>query len=433
MSLLRDKLLLVTFFGCLGVQSFGQTNTVSNPTNGRENDPYSKYGIGELTNSNNVVLRGMANITSAYANPYEVNSDNPASYSYLQRTTFEAGFMASTRTVTGDGLSYGTGTASISYLNIGIPINKTTGICIGFKPYTHVYYSLEDTLQQSGIGPAARSYNGNGGLNYAYLGVAKRIKGLSIGANYGYMFGTLQNNTVVFPVDSVAYTSQYNYYTRLGGMYWKGGLMYEMKPDSGYVLRFGGTLSAKQILMERLSAYQVSTYNFGDTVLNDTSAGQNGQRGRIVMPTTYSLGVILTKTDKWSIGADYTSTNWSQFASWPDTLRNAGVGKSAWKASLGGEFTPDINGIHNYWGHVTYRLGLYYGTDYINIANTTLPVYGFTAGASLPFRRSTSKLHVSLDIGRLGTTINNQLEETYVRFSLGFSFNDKWFIPRKYD
>ena len=132
MSQPYGKYLFILFFAFWGVNGFAQTNTISNPTNGRENDPYSRYGIGELVNGNNASVRGMANLTSAYENPFEVNSDNPASYSYLQRTTFEAAFTASTRTINGAGLSYTTGTASIAYLNLGIPINKHAGMCLGF-------------------------------------------------------------------------------------------------------------------------------------------------------------------------------------------------------------------------------------------------------------------------------------------------------------
>jgi len=92
MYLLRTRSLLIVLFvlGC-GAVFCPRQNTVSNPTNGRENNPYSKFGIGEFVNSNNTVLRGMGNVTSAYANPFQVNSDNPASYSFLQRTTFEVG------------------------------------------------------------------------------------------------------------------------------------------------------------------------------------------------------------------------------------------------------------------------------------------------------------------------------------------------------
>jgi hypothetical protein len=59
--------------------------------------------------------------------------------------------------------------------------------------------------------------------------------------------------------------------------------------------------------------------------------------------------------------------------------------------------------------------------------------YGFTAGASLPIRRSTSHVHLGIDVGSLGTKTNNLIKETYVRFSVGFSFNDRWFVKRKYD
>ncbi len=34
------------------------TDNTSNPLNGRENNPYSKYGIGELWNGNNIPSSG---------------------------------------------------------------------------------------------------------------------------------------------------------------------------------------------------------------------------------------------------------------------------------------------------------------------------------------------------------------------------------------
>jgi hypothetical protein len=139
------------------------------------------------------------------------------------------------------------------------------------------------------------------------------------------------------------------------------------------------------------------------------------------------------RTDKWNIGIDYQATQWSQYNSSPDLALNAGVGASSYKLSIGGEITPDINSIRNYTARMSYRLGLYYGKDYLNINNTDLPFYGITAGVSLPFRRSLSRLHTSLDVGRLGTTANGLTQQTYVRFSVGISFNDLWFVKRRYD
>ena len=94
---------------------------------------------------------------------------------------------------------------------------------------------------------------------------------------------------------------------------------------------------------------------------------------------------------------------------------------------------PNPTSIHNYLAKVTYRLGFYYGTDFVSLQNTSLPVYGITFGGSLPFKRTTSRIHAAFDIGRLGTKTNGLIQETYVRFTLGVSFNDRWFKKRAYD
>ncbi len=440
MFLPRAKYLLtvLSFFGASVL--FAQTNSSSNPTSDRENNPYSKYGIGELQNGNSTVLKGMANMTSAFQNPYELNTDNPASYAYLRRTTFEAGMSANTRTVNAMGSSYNTGTATLSYLTLAVPVNNNAGLAFGFKPYSRSFYSLVDTLfgNSSPLGETVRSYSGDGGLNYAYVGGAYRYKELSMGFNFGYIFGTLQSNTAVQSIDSLlinrSYIAEFTNYNRVGGIYWKGGLMWEHKFDSsGYSLRLGGTFTMGQKLNERLNSYQVSIYNFGDTIVNDTSSSSGEARGKLNLPMSFSAGAMILKDNKWGLGIDFTSTQWSGYKSEVDPSMNFAIAKSAYKVSIGGEYTPDFNSIRNYFSRVTYRAGVYYGKEYLTFQNTQLPVYGATVGASLPFRRSLSHLHTSLEVGRLGVTTNNLIQETYVRFSLGLSFNDLWFIKRKYD
>jgi len=438
------KYLLILLLITGGVRLSAQTTTssgtnTSDPLTGRENDPYSKFGIGDLQNGNSTVLKGMGNITSAFENPFEVNSDNPASYSFLKRVTYEAGFTASSRSIDAAGESYTTGTATISYLTLGIPINKNAGICLGFRPYSHTYYNLADTLQNSAIGQAERLYTGTGSMNYAYIGGAYRFKGLSIGVNVGYMFGNFNDITAIVPVDTQAYnrayTTEYTNYNRIGGIYWKAGLMYETKIDSDYTICIGGTLTLMQSLSQRYTPLQISSYNFGDTLVEDTTNNPGQQQGKLKMPMSYSIGAILSKNNKWDVGLDYSATRWSQFNSTliSDTSISNSVAKQQFKISLGGEYTPDINNTRNYFSRVTYRFGLYYGNDYLNISGTQLPMYGLTAGASLPFRRSDSRVHLALEVGRMGSTSNGLIEETYVRFSLGLSFCNSWFIPRKYE
>jgi hypothetical protein len=388
------KGLLVALFviGNLKVQA--QTSSFSNPLTGKENNPYTKYGIGSLINSNNAILQGMGSVTSAYASPYSVNSDNPASYSFLQRSTFEIGAVAQTRNMKGGDISAQSGTATIAYLSLGFPVGKNGGLSLGFRPYATTFYSLVDTISTGGNPPSPaglmmRNYTGDGGLSLPYIGGSAKYKGLSLGFNFGYLFGNVRHTTAVIPIDQLAinnaYIAEFSNYSNYGGIYWKGGLMYEHALDSNYTFRVGGTVTLNQGIKERVSTYWISSYNFGDTIARDTVLSTTGATGKLNLPLSYSIGVLLARNDKWNVGIDYVGSQWSNFSSTPDVSREENVGSQAYKISIGGELTPDINSLRNYFARMTYRLGLYYGSDYLRISNTALPVYGITAGTSLPF------------------------------------------------
>lgn len=441
------KCFVAILFIFLSNASFAQTSTISNPNSGRENDPYSKYGIGELWNGNSTALKGMGSISSAFADPFIVNSDNPASYAFLYQTTFQGGFVASTRTISSaSGTSYTTGTATLGYFNLAVPIfNKKGkpkgGVSLGLRPYSRTYYALLDTTPTK-LGQTIRSYAGDGGLSYAYIGGAYRYKNLSVGFNFGYLFGTYRNFTSVTGDTAVlnrAYEAQFANYTRLGGINWKGGFVYETQKfagDTDLHLRIGGTLCLGQNLTEHLSNYQISIYNFGDTLVNDTSKAVAEMKGKLKLPVSYSIGVVLARNAKWSVGVDYAMSDWSNYNSSPDSNMNINIASSTYKISAGGEYTPNLNELHNYFARVTYRVGFYYGTDYVKVNNTIAPVYGITFGGSFPYRRNTatmSRLHTSFDIGRLGSHTNNTLQQTYFRFGLGLTFNQKRIAARKYD
>src|SRR5262245_41166387 len=106
----------------------------------KENIPYTRYGLGDILSGTNVLLRGMGSLTSAYADHFAVNTENPASYAALSRTVYEAGGTASLSTLYANKQSYGTGNVTLSYLNVGIPLGKYAGLSFGLKPQSRVYY-----------------------------------------------------------------------------------------------------------------------------------------------------------------------------------------------------------------------------------------------------------------------------------------------------
>ena len=430
------KYFLLIFFLITGSTVFAQTSTTSDPTSERANSPYSRYGIGDSWDGTNTNLKGMGDISSAFENPYTINAENPASFSFLKLTTYEAGAEGDIHTLRNSNTSYGTGMATLSYMNVGIPVGKHLGFCIGLKPLTRVFYNLADTNsrpEDTLIGKQViHSFSGDGSVNLAYLGVAYQYKGFSVGVQAGYMFGHIDYYSRLINNDtSYSYNSTIAQSTGIGGIYWKAGLLYEGKLNKNYTLRVGGTLSMQQTLTARNYEYWIASYNAVDTFISDTTYNAQAAKGSIVMPMTYSFGMQLARNDKWMVGVDYTSTQWNQFRKFGNV--DSGLASSTYRVALGGELTPDATSLRSFWSRVTYRVGLYYGTGNIYLNNTTQYNYGVTIGGSLPFHRATDHIHFALDVGKLGTTSNGLLQDNYVKFSLGISLNDKWFIPHKYD
>lgn len=404
-----------------------------------ENVPYSRFGIGELRTGVSPMLRGMGNISSAYANPYALNTDNPASYGSLKLTTYEAGGDAGTRTTRIGTSEYKSGNATLSYMNVGIPVSKHVGVSLGLRPVSKSYYSLADTTVIPGYGQAITQTQGDGTINYGFIGAGGKYKGISIGFNFGYMFGTLVSNNYMQDyndsqkVQKAAFLSS----TKVGGIYWKSGAQYETKLNKKLSLRIGGTFTLSQSLNTSLNENWISVSNASTTVnangisefTSDTLYSVTESKNTIVLPMTYSIGAQLFNTDKWAAGVDFTSTNWSEFRKYGKT---DSVADNTMRIAVGAEYTPGANSLRKYFQRVTYRIGFYYGNDYVRLNNTDLNYYAATAGLSLPFKRSTDRLHLAFEYGKRGNG-STLYEENFLKFSLGISLNDKWFIKRKYE
>jgi hypothetical protein len=397
----------------------------------RENAPYSRYGLGEMRNGLNTPLKGMGSISSGYFNPYYINTDNPASYTTLKLTTYEAGGEGSVRSVIANNQSFGTGTATLSHLTVGVPLGKNWGMAFGLRPFSRVFYRMRDTTTIEAMGPAFRAYDGDGSINYGFLGVGGKFKGLSAGFNFGYLFGTIRNSSLLQKqVDSVnARNSDFSKFTRVGGVYWKLGVLYDTRLKEKMNLHIGGTAALSQDVNARKDDFGISWRYSSGVAIADTAINEQNVRGNIKMPFSYSLGVHLVGEDRWLVGVDFSGSQWSQF-------RNFGMMDSvdnAFKIGVGGEYTPNSTSLYNYFQRVSYRLGFYYGRDYVTLNQTAINYYAATVGTSLPFKRSQDRIHLAFELGKRGTEANGLIRENFYKLSLGISLNDKWFVKRKYD
>lgn len=399
----------------------------------KENAPYSRYGIGEIKEGGSMNLRGIGNAHAAYANTHTVNTENPASYSFLKLTTYEAGLEASLRSIqAGNGQDkYKSGTLALSYLNIGIPIGKNFGMALGLKPQSRVYYHIADSSVIPGIGNTVRDYIGEGGLNYVYGGLAGKYKGFSLGFNLGYSFGTINNTNRLTNLDTTAVlNSEFLRQTNIGGLYWKGGAQYETRLNNTLGLRLGATAQIEQSLNATRNDYRMQFYYGGNGGrVNDSAFASGNISGKIVLPLSYSGGAQLFG-DNWNANLSFNATQWGNFRNFeqPDSLAS-----QTWSIQAGGEYTPDPLNLTKYLQRVTYRLGFSYGTDYVQLRGQEMNYFTVAAGISFPFRRSTDRIHTVFEYGQRGTLKNALLKESFYRFGVGISLNDRWFIKRKYD
>ena len=155
-------------------------------------------------------------------------------------------------------------------------------------------------------------------------------------------------------------------------------------------------------------------------------------KGKIKLPSILGVGASIANGDFWQVGVDFNSSDWSNYSSYG---QSDSMTKS-WSLKVGGALTPDVNSVNNYWKKMTFRAGAYTGQDILQLNGTTLKKAGVTFGVGYPIRRtnmSIGQLNASLDVGKRGTTDNGLLREGYTRFCVGFTFNDKWFIKRRYD
>lgn len=436
----------------------------------QENSPYSRYGIGDLYPNQNIVNRGMGGLTAAYTDPsgQSINFNNPASYADFKRlpglggvVLYDLGFSIDARTLRSKApiRKYSSATFIPSYLSLGVPLGKGLGAALGLRPYSRVNYSIVSATRLTGIDSAQYLYEGNGGLNQAFIGLGKRWGNFSIGFNTGYMFGKKETATRLDIVNTdTAYSPYYlksnsTTTTYFGKPFISLGALYDInlksvaatttKPKTDYWVRlgatamFGQTYNAKQDMLRETFEFDAS----GGTVTLDSVYRTTGTKLKIETPSTYNVGLMFHKTysgasgafDIWSVGAEYETSRWSQY-------RYGGAVDKVddyWQVRVGGQWLPSTTSPA-LLGRSVYRLGFNYGRDYINADGQGLKTFSGTLGIGIPVKPRTSfnyqytTVNLAMEIGKRGSRVNN-ITEGYFRLSLGLSLSDIWFHKRKYD
>ena len=412
-----------------------------------QNSPYSQRGLGSPVHGQNILNMGMGGISEAYADGQTINFSNPASYADLKLTTLDAGFNAGYLNIQDqDTGSFRSGFGSLSYLQLGFPLKRGGGwgLVLGLTPQTKVNYRVgrSDSLTGPGV-PVSYLYEGKGGAYKAFVGTGFAIKGLRLGLNAGYLFGSRQRSTQsVYSKDSLnLFNSNMRERTGYGAFFLDGGLQAHIKLGTDLSLELGAS-GGLQTDLNAKRDYLVETFYYtGDPSDSspqnqDTVSYVTGEKGTIRYPGHYGLGFLVHSSrgkGSWTFGADYQTTQWSNFSYFDstNTLQDSRTFR------LGVQFIPSTEpGNTSYWQGVAYRLGFYNTAENFQSNNNDVNTYAFTLGLGFPIRNFTptnqyTLINTALEIGKRGSK-SNMLNENFIRISVGFTLSDIWFINQRY-
>jgi hypothetical protein len=400
--------------------------------------PLTTYGVGEPYG--NALIHNQGNgLGVSQPQHWFLNNQNPALLVYNTYSVFEVGIVGESRTVKGDTTNEESIGGNLNYIVMAFPVkpNKWT-TSVGLMPYTDVNFSFqypEYVRDPFGtvVDTLTTSETGTGGLTQLYWSNGVRLtREIAIGLKSSYIFGPISNvytNLLVPPTTAIEpYLISIEEKTNVRGFNF--GLGFSFSKDSlgarkdhrfsvGAVYNFVANLKANN-----------KTKIFRNSLAGDTIERYDIERNdeRLKLPESFSVGVTYGKAQNWSIGTEFAFQNWKSFSKVGED--NAGLGQS-WRTSLGGEFTMDPLALESYLKRITFRAGLTL-EQYPFLANDKeVRDFGINFGFSLPAGRSS--MDFAIKTGKRGNKEENILEESYFKVYFGVTFNDQWFIKRKFD
>ena len=409
--------------------------------------PYSRYAIGDIVSSTTTRNAAMGGISVATDNYFSINRANPASYADMYFTTMDVSVFGQFSGLKTNDAQANQFTAGFQNVAFAFPSNKNFVLTMGFSPYSAVGYKIKD-LDQVQIKDTTftqeTNYEAEGGLNQAFIGGAWRLmqRRLRIGANVQYIFGNTQYfwETFLRGADSSFVIPQYRRITVTEDVFVKGlsgqlGFIYEdtVNAEKGVLFRVGATAD----LALNVNGDRFVEYSNNDNSTVDTLGGRI--IGSVEIPPKFGVGFMINRPGYWSLGADITYQDWSNFTYFTET---PDLGREI-RASIGGEWTPDYQSL-KYFNRINYRAGAFWRQSYITIGTQSVSEYGVTVGFALPSGlkgntrlnqgRAVSRVNLSAELGRRGSLNDvQQLSEIYARIRLGITVNDRWFIRRVVD
>ena len=399
--------------------------------------PYTLFGLGHLERGGDQNSLAMGGIGVGNRDVSTINLLNPAAVTAREERAFMLDFGLQQKNMMyneGDKRS-ANNMFNIHHVVASFPIYKHSAFKVGIMPFSAVGYSFkafDDSDEMlSTIGTINYAKSGQGSIYQMFVGAGVTLfDRLSLGVDGIYYWGNIGRYSSTSFTDNSYYRSLIRSWEFMArGASLKVGVQYEQPLSESLKLTVGATFSPGATLKGEKSGISYATSStYTDTVEvvdNSKFAGYN-------IPSEFSVGFTLRKTDSWMVGFDYTRQDWSKttFDSTPNVDFKTTVAESF---NFGIEFIPNKYDVRYYGATLTYRLGAYYNKTYMMLDNHQIKNMGLTFGVSLPVYNRSTSVSFGVDLGQMGTTANNLIRERYIKFNLGLNLFDLWFFKTLYN
>jgi len=379
--------------------------------------PYSYYGIGDVKPNATAEARAMGGF-SAIPDSIHVNLQNPAFLTQLKWTNYAIGMTYNTLNLQTDSASEKARRSTLDYLSYAFPANKWA-FSLLIMPYSSVGYKVQNISSDNTM---LTQYTAKGGLNKATASAAYQIHPRwSVGVQVGVLFGKIESNSYLYQ-SGIQYNTREQNLSYLSGFTSTLGLSYCLKRTNK------PTFTASVTFTPQVGLQTSNQRVLGSSDLIAVSVPNN----TLKIPTLTTVGLGYGAEKHWFVGTEFAFQGQNQLTQRYDNPADARF-TSGFKWSAGGYFIPNYNSFDHYYKRMVYRAGVRWSQSGLVLRDTPIQETAVTAGLGFPIGGLLSNVNFTLEMGQLGTTQKGLIQENYINFSLGFSFNDRWFIKRKYD
>ena len=388
--------------------------------------PYSRYGYGMLSDNATSIQRSMGGVGYAMRSGRQINVMNPASYAAIDSLTFffdigmDLTSVWASETIDNKTTRENNFGGGLDYITMQVPIGKYMGASVGLLPFSSVGYSFGSTIDNG-----YTSREGSGSINQLYLGVAGRpFKGLTVGANIAYLFGTTYNDLYATTMTG----SRSLFERQMTVRDWRAdfGIQYSVKLNSNNAIDLGVVFSpGKSMHGHTFGMYYDASQNNPkiDTV------GYTSLKGKYTMPETWGAGIAWRNGTRLMVEADFTYQPWSKAKYEAIENFESTTFTNRWKGALGFQYVPNARG--SYFKRINYRLGAYYNHDYLVIKDNKIKEHGITAGFGFPVPSFKTTINLGFEWKHRQAHPNPLVKEDYFNITIGVNFNEMWFFKNK--